>query len=166
MVFKNLGSGDRGRSRLGKKFISKTSTEIEALGSLDELNSLLGLIRAQKIPKEFRNILLAVQKDLFIIQASIANILFCDKATVFKKEKIIEIENLIDSLSKKIGELNKFIIPGENRSSAWLDYARAVTRRTERRVLLVKKADKNSIAYLNRLSSLLFVMARFCVRKK
>lgn len=166
MTFKNLGSGDNGSSCFGNKWAKKTCPEIEALGALDELNSLLGLVRNQKIPKEFKKILLGVQQDLFIVQASVAGILFSRGCNNLKKEKILEIEGSIKRYSVEIGEIKNFIIPGENEASAWLDYIRAVVRTAERRILLVKRLNKNNLVYLNRLSSLFFVMARVCARKK
>lgn len=166
MILKNLGSGDKGKSCFGKKWAKKTCPEIEALGALDELNSLLGLVRSQKISKKYKNILIGIQQDLFAIQAFVAGILFGKKYKGLKEEKISEIEVLIKKYSAKAGEIKTFIVPGENEASAWLDYARAVARRAERRVLPVKKMDKNSLVYLNRLSSLLFVMARVCAGKK
>lgn len=165
-MFKNLGSGDNGKSRSGKKWADKTCPEIEALGALDELNSLLGLVRNQKISKEFRGILLEVQHNLFTIQANVAGILFRKKCDDLKQEKIAEIEKLIEKYSNEVGEIKNFVVPGENEVSAWLDYARAVARRTERRLLATKRSSKNSRIYLNRFSSLLFVMARFSAKKK
>jgi len=166
MALKHLGSGDNGKSCFGKKWAKKTCPEIEALGALDELNSLLGLIRNQKIIKEYKNILLGVQQDLFVIQAFIAGALFGKKYKGLKEEKIAETEKLIRKYSIEAGEIKNFIISGENEASAWLDYARTVARRAERRILPVKKMDKNSLVYLNRLSSLFFVMARVCAKKK
>jgi cob(I)alamin adenosyltransferase len=166
MILKNLGTGDNGKSCFGKKWVKKTCPEIEALGTLDELNSLLGLIRNQKIPKEFRNILLGVQQDIFVVQAFVAGILFGKKYQSLKKEKIVKIETVIKKYSTKVGEIKNFVVPGTNETSAWLDYARAVARRAERRFLLINKIDKNSLVYLNRLSSLLFIMARACAVKK
>lgn len=166
MRFNNLGSGDKGKSRFGKKWVSKTCPEMEALGSLDELNGLLGLVRSQKIPKEFKAVLENVQQNLFVIQAGVANLLFRGKSGGFGGERIAEAEKKINLMAKRAGELKKFVIFGENSSAAWLNYARAAARGVERRVLAVKKADKNSLIYLNRLSSLLFVMARLCAGKK
>lgn len=166
MIFKYLGSGDKSKSCFGKKWVSKTCAEIEALGSLDELNSLLGLVRSQKIPKQFKKILEGVQQNLFIVQADIAAVLFRKKISGIGKEKIAAMEKNINSITERVGELKKFVIPGANDSAAWLDYARAVARRTERKLLAVKKVDENPRIYLNRISSLLFVMARFCAKKK
>ena len=165
MAFKNLGSGDNGKSCFGKKWAKKTCPGIEALGELDELNSLLGLVRSQKISKEYKYILLGVQQNLFIIQAFIAGILFNKKSNDLKQEKVVEIERLIKKYSIEAGEIKNFIISGKNEASAWLDYVRAVARRAERRVLLVEGTGKDSLAYLNRLSSLLFLMARICAKK-
>jgi cob(I)alamin adenosyltransferase len=166
MEFFNLGSGDKGKSCFGKKWISKTCPEIEALGSIDELNSLMGLIKNQKISKEFKSILEKIQQDLFVIQAGIAGLLLKRNKFEIKKDRIVELENWISSMAKKIDIPKKFVISGSNIQSSWFDYARAVARRAERNALSVKKADKNNYVYLNRLSSLLFVMARICAKKK
>lgn len=157
--------GDKGVSVFGVKKFAKDSVELEAFGELDELASLLGVIKNQPLPGNFRPILEQIQKDLSAIQGNIAGVVFGKalKAPEFKKEKITDLERLIDKIGGDLKPLKGFIVPGANSAAAWLDLTRAVSRRAERSV--VKLARKREIpsqilAYLNRLSSLLFVMAR------
>lgn len=175
MGFFYTGKGDRGKSFVGKKEIDKTSIEIEALGDLDELSSLLGLVRQNIKHRVFNKIILDIQENLFIIQANVAGIWYPKfKSPIFKKEKIKEIEKIIDNFEQKIKPAKKFIIPGASEESAWLDYARTLARRAERSVLRFSKnhglrtkdyrLNPNISAYLNRISSLLFAMARMAVK--
>lgn len=163
------GKGDKGESVVGKKKIDKTCVEVEALGDLDELNSLIGIVKSES-PKETKDILHKVQEDLFIIQANVANFMFQDEngnseypAPEFNAQKTREIESLIDDMENKVNPARGFIIPGLNKQSAWLDLLRAVTRRVERNTLKFNKKNElpeEILAYLNRLSSLFFAMAR------
>jgi cob(I)alamin adenosyltransferase len=144
---------------------SKSSAIAEALGSLDELNSFLGIVKAksqQLIAKSLREI----QENLFIIQAQVAGV---DKK--ISEEKIKEVEKIIDNIEKEIPPLKSFIIPGANEISAMFDFARTLARKTERRLVAVSEEnkvfiDKNTLAYLNRLSSLLYAFARFSALEK
>lgn len=161
------GLGDKGKSVIGKKKISKTHPVMEALGDLDELNSLVGLIRNKFRAGLVKKLLREIQENLFIIQAKIAALEFGGKHSPpeLKKQKIIGMEKTIDTLEQKIKPERGFIIAGETENSAWLDYARTVSRRAERSALEYqergrKTLDVNIIAYLNRLSSLLFALAR------
>ncbi|MEK7503345.1 MAG: cob(I)yrinic acid a,c-diamide adenosyltransferase [Patescibacteria group bacterium] len=173
------GKGDKGKSIVGKKIIDKTSVEIEALGDLDELNSLLGIVRSSVSDKAFKRIILSVQENLFIIQANVAGFMLARrslgvggkpkfKPPLFKEEKIRELEKIIDRFEHKIKPAKKFIIPGAGEESAWLDYARAVSRRAERSVFRYSKRhslNPHILSYMNRLSSLFFAMARMAVKK-
>lgn len=164
------GKGDGGESVVGDKKIDKTSLEIEAVGDLDELNSLIGVLKAEDLSPEFKKILNAVQENLFIVQANVAEFMFHDvtgkpkyPAPKFSPEKVKEIENIIEAYEKEVNPAKKFIISGSNKVSAWLDYARAVSRRVERSVIKFNKLHPlphEILAYMNRLSSLLFAMAR------
>lgn len=165
------GKGDKGRSYIGKKSVDKTCVEIEALGNLDELNSLLGLIKSEKVSKEVKKHLHNIQEKLFIIQAQLATLLMKMKykAPVLKKEAIKNIEKIIQKIEREVKPAKKFIIPGGHSTSAWLDYARSVARKTERSVLQTlkkKKVPPETLAYLNRLSSLLFALARYEMKKR
>ncbi len=156
------GKGDGGESHIGLNKISKTDTAMSALGDLDELNSLLGALKNRS---RFKKILEDIQEDLFIIQANVAACMIGEryKPPVFSARKVKDLETLIGRFEKKLKPRRKFVIPGTNELSGWCDYARAVARRAERSVLLFSQTRKVSpeiLAYLNRLSSLLFVMAR------
>lgn len=151
------GQGDDGRTSIFdcKKF-SKSSLIIEALGALDELNSLLGVCKTKSVKSSMFNILEDVQNDLFVIQAEVAG-----AKKSFDKLRTRKIERIIDKIGKELPRIKNFTISGGTELSALLDYARAVARRTERRVVALKnKSHKEPVEYLNRLSSLLYVLAR------
>lgn len=160
------GKGDKGKSIVGSMKIDKTSVEIEALGDLDELNSLLGIIK-HRVFISFKEIIENVQENLFIIQANVAGFMQPKfKPPVFESKKIKNLEKLIDDFERKVKPALKFVIPGGTEESAWFDYARAVSRRAERSVLRYSKKHALNLAllsYMNRLSSLFFAMARMSV---
>lgn len=163
------GKGDKGVSYIGKIKIKKTCLEVEALGYLDELNSLIGLVKSGKIGSEFKTILHNVQEALFIIQANVAAVMLDNKFKVpsFKINKVKEMEKIIDKYERILKPAKKFIISGATPLSAWLDYLRAYSRKVERSVLKIPKAAKLNpeiLKYLNRLSSLFFAMARMATR--
>ncbi len=161
--------GDKGdTSAFGcKQRFSKNSVLIEALGSLDEINSLLGICKIKAV--KFSEIIEQVQQNLFIIQANLAGLsaVALAKAGANKKitqEKISDLEKIIDNIEKELPPIKSFFLPGGTELSAYLDYARAIIRRTERRVVALsetQKIDDEIIVYLNRLSSLFYALARF-----
>jgi len=151
-------TGDSGTTALyGGKRISKADLQVEAYGSIDELTSFIGLVINKLINEKDRIFLISVQKDLYQIMAVLsgANI---DLKFLFG-EKVLTFENNIDSLEKKLPKLNKFILPGGTEISSWLHILRVICRKAERNVV---RFNNNIIIvkYLNRLSDLLFVMAR------
>lgn len=156
--------GDNGTSGLfgTKERLPKNSLVYEALGALDELNSLLGVCRAHStdvrgdiaITDEIRGI----QECLFIVQAELAG-----APKSIQPEHITKMEGTIDKIETLIEKPQGFIISGATELSALLDYARAISRRIERRVLdaqATRAVSPTSCAYLNRLSSLLYALAR------
>lgn len=157
--------GDSGTSGLfgtSERF-PKHSPIYDALGSVDELNSLLGLCRAraQSMRKEalVRGALLQVQEQLFIIQAELAG---ADKSTV--QSHVDALEAATADFESQIENPHQFVIPGATEFSALCDVARAVARRAERAVTAVSPdgaASAPTLAYLNRLSSFLYALARF-----
>lgn len=164
--------GDKGYSYLTKKRkIKKNNLFLEILGELDEVNSFLGILRNQFFlnkEKEIKNLILKIQEDFFVIQAEIAsNLLKIKKNNIkLKKEKILYLEKIINQKSQTIPLQKKFVIPGTNLKSAYFDYTRAIIRRLERKLVLKdKKINKNILAYINRLSSLFYVLARYFVYK-
>lgn len=158
------GKGDKGKSVVGKKKYPKDSPILEVLGELDELNSLCGLARAVIKSKAVSAGIQGVQQNLFIIQANIAWLLFPKfQAPKLKEEKMKAMEKEIEAMENMIRPERGFVIPGTNEKAAWLDYARTVARRVERKVFALSK--KRTIApeilvYMNRLSSYLYALAR------
>lgn len=157
--------GDDGKSYIGKKAVRKTSFELEALGQLDELNSLIGLLKSEKISKELKKILHNIQEDLFIIQSNIAGLTLGGKFKFpdFDKTKIRNIEKVIDEIEKSLKPVKKFVISGDGKISAWLDFLRSKSRSVERSVLRISRKgvpSREIKSYLNRLSSLFFALAR------
>jgi cob(I)alamin adenosyltransferase len=153
--------------------MSKSSPLPEALGTLDELNSYLGLCRADMrgrstytVPVRGKNrnmesIVHDVQQTLFIIQAEVAGA----KKKV-RKAKVTALEAVTDSIEKTIPPITSFSVAGGTYLSALFDVARTISRRAERRVVLVHEEgvqtiSTHTLAYLNRLSSLLFALARY-----
>ncbi|MEK7593249.1 MAG: cob(I)yrinic acid a,c-diamide adenosyltransferase [Patescibacteria group bacterium] len=149
---------------------SKNSALAEALGSVDEINSLLGFckIKAKKTAIKIAgktvsltDIIETIQENLFIIQANLAG---ADKKITAEKVKYLE--NIIDEIEKQLPKIKSFFIPGGSELAALFDYSRAVSRRAERRAVayfenIKIKPNDESLAYLNRLSSLLYALARF-----
>lgn len=158
------GKGDKGTSSLYNlsERISKADEIFEVLGSLDELNSYLGLASIEALEIGFvYNIIKKTQQNLFIIQAYFA------KSDIKIPENILqETEDIIEDFSKKIKPRNSFVLSGGSRLSALLDVSRTLARKTERRAVNLNDRYRNNLdekvfAYLNRLSSLLYVLARF-----
>jgi cob(I)alamin adenosyltransferase len=165
------GAGDKGKSPVwDKKKLDKTSPALAALGDLDELNSLLGLIRSQKIPTDYKNILSGLQENLFTVQAAVYLYIIGrkEKAPSFGADKTKKLETLIETLEKYVNPERGFVVSGDEPVSAWLDFARAVSRRAERSVWILNKKTKLPpaiLSYMNRLSSLLFALARASAKK-
>ena len=169
------GFGDKGTTTLfdcKQGRISKSSILVEALGSVDELNAYLGIIKVySELDKVFLKsgnqkllyykILEDIQQNLFIIQAELGG----SKMSVNKKE-LNKIENIINKIADIIPPIKSFTISGGSIISAGLDYARTLARKTERRIITVenegsRKIGLGTISYLNRLSSVLFALSRY-----
>ena len=169
MLYTRKGDGGTTKTLHCDQRLSKSSAIAEALGAVDELDSLLGFVKCQgsTLPKkqgrtfDLAELLLTVQQNLFIIQAELAG---APDKTITEK-KVTALEKIIDGIEKKLPPIKSFFIPGATPNGALFDYARTVARRAERRVVLAveeKKVPlgKFSLAYLNRLSSLLYALAR------
>ena len=163
--------GDNGdTSLLYGAVVSKDDIAPEAYGSVDELVASLGLIRAEsKLPTDVKDTILRIQRELFIVGAELAT----DKSkrkklsegkTLVTEEMIVNLEKDIDNLTEKNGLPNFFVVPGENIISAKLDWSRVISRRAERKCVTWYKtldmSDSKVLIYLNRLSDLLWMMAR------
>ncbi len=169
-------TGDKGETSLyGGKRVDKFDPRVETYGTIDELNSFIGVTVAglgnkhAKISKE----LIHIQHDLFDIGALLANPNPKSKhqASEFFGQRAADFEKLIDTMAEKIPDFQCFLLPGVGKNGAHLHLGRTIARRAERRIVeLAKKEKINSavLIYLNRLSDLLFIMARFvnCKEKK
>jgi len=157
----NRGSDPAGRWSCNQQRISKSSEVPEALGALDELNAFLGLVKMRAADSErIGGIVHEVQETLFIIQAEVAD---ADKRV--REDAVKKIEKLVNEIEKEIPPVKGFSIAGGTELSALLDVARTLARRAERRVIAVqemhlRELSPATMAYLNRLSSLLFALAR------
>ncbi len=141
-------TGDKGQTSLGNgKRVSKSDPRIWLVGEIDELSSVLGL--AGELEE--------IQHDLFIISSCVAG---RDEDLNFLKKRVTDFEKEIDSLDKKLPELHNFILPGGTQRAGFLHLARSVCRRVERRVAELG-TQAELLVYLNRLSDLLFTLARF-----
>jgi cob(I)alamin adenosyltransferase len=164
-------TGDKGKSSTkNKRHVSKSAPVFDVLGSLDELNCTLGLLHHTKIP-EFKKVILILQKDLMCIGSTVSGFVSEKCSDKSWSDKIRDLEKMVDSYNSKLKPLKSFILPGGCVESANLHVARVACRKFER--LLVKywrhskKKDLSEIeAYVNRLSDLLFVLARFANKKK
>jgi ATP:cob(I)alamin adenosyltransferase len=158
------GKGDKGSSHIGGKKYPKDSPIVEALGDLDELNSLIGVVRIHIHRPRLAKKLEGVQENLFIIQARIAWLMYPKfPSPQITEEKIKAMEQEINSIEKKIKPERGFVISGSDFVASWLDMLRAVSRRVERRVVKLHKTralPQEVITYLNRLSSYLYALAR------
>lgn len=154
------GTGDKGDTGLfGGSRVSKASARIEAIGAVDELQAWIGVARSEIKDATANALLHSAQEDLFSIGADLANPE--GKRTMAEMTK--NLERHIDEIAKGLTPLRRFIFPSGSRGSALLHACRAVCRRAERRVVAMQQSghiNENVKAYLNRLSSLLFVLAR------
>ncbi|WP_259517757.1 cob(I)yrinic acid a,c-diamide adenosyltransferase [Halanaeroarchaeum sp. HSR-CO] len=157
------GRGDEGMTDLADMSrVPKTSPRIEAYGTVDELNGLVGTIR----PTGYQDLderLVSVQNHLHIVQADLSNPDPGDDAPVVTEEHVERLEDWIDEAQAEVGPLQRFIIPSGGNAGAPLHHARAVCRRAERRVIEAAEDEtlnESIVVYLNRLSDALFVFGR------
>ncbi|MEM7199536.1 MAG: cob(I)yrinic acid a,c-diamide adenosyltransferase [Planctomycetota bacterium] len=155
--------GDRGETGLfGNQRVTKTHARVEAYGTVDELNALLGLLRCEDLPATRDQELKEIQETLFEIGADLATP--SGNSSVARAEQgVAEMEAWIDRDDRDLPELRTFILPGGHRSAALLHVLRTVCRRAERRVWEVMHQEEVPVeigTYLNRLSDLFFVWAR------
>ncbi|HWP44437.1 MAG TPA: cob(I)yrinic acid a,c-diamide adenosyltransferase [Blastocatellia bacterium] len=156
-------TGDSGETSLvGGARVSKSSLRVEAYGEVDELNSLLGFARSLLDDDEIDGVLGSIQNDLFTLGADLASPAEIDVPRI--TARFIEpLEDHCDRFLKELQPLKEFILPGGSQAGAALHLARSVARRAERRAVALSKAEQlnaEAIVYLNRLSDLLFILAR------
>jgi cob(I)alamin adenosyltransferase len=160
-------TGDTGQTSLfDNTRVSKADARVEAYGDVDEVNACLGAARAAGVDEEMAALIESLQKDLFALGARLADPSSriaprVEKATI-TDASVQRLEQAIDRLEETLPPLRRFILPGGSASGALLHLCRTVCRRAERRVIALGAGavDPVIIIYLNRLSDLLFVMAR------
>ena len=162
------GGGDGGEPGLyGGGRVQKDHARVEAYGAVDELNSVLGLARAQGIPEDLDDLAERLQQQLFVLGADLAT----PPGSDVRPERVLRLpgdspellEPEIDACEARLPPLDSFILPGGHPAGATLHHARTICRRAERRVVTLARAEPVGdyvVRYLNRLSDLLFVMAR------
>jgi cob(I)alamin adenosyltransferase len=159
------GGGDRGETSLGDgSRVSKLDCRIGAFGTVDELNAQVGLALATDLPEALRSVLERVQNELFDVGADLAVPYGVgDGRLRVTDERIAELERDCDRFNVDLPELKSFVLPGGSEAAARLHVARTVCRRAEREALATSheiEINRLVLVYLNRLSDLLFILAR------
>jgi len=161
-------TGDKGKTRLGtNEVVSKSSLEIQVLGELDELSSVLGLVKVSCTTKALKTNIESIQNDLFNLGGEVSlGENYCELLT---SKRVESLESEIAIINEKLPPLKEFVFPGIDKLSAKIHFARSVCRRVERSIVSLQ-GNKNNHAfwtiYLNRLSDYLFVLARQISLKK
>ena len=153
-------TGDKGETGLGDGArVPKDHPRVAAMGDVDELNSALGVLLAEELPKPLREALAPVQQDLLDLGGELS----IPGHSLLKAGRVEALEQHLEAWNKKLAPLKEFILPGGSRAAAAAHLARTVCRRAERSVVALARTDKVSEGarqYLNRLSDLLFVAGR------
>ncbi|HEX6385763.1 MAG TPA: cob(I)yrinic acid a,c-diamide adenosyltransferase [Anaerolineae bacterium] len=160
--------GDEGTTSLGgRQRVAKDSARVSAYGSVDELNSVIGVALANGLSPRLAEVLPAIQNELFHLGSDLC---FTEEdkqeynIPQIEERHVVRLEQLIDEMTAVVGPLENFILPGGSVGAAYLHIARTVCRRAEREVVTLTREEAVGpfvIKYLNRLSDALFVMARY-----
>lgn len=155
-------TGDKGKTSLytGER-VSKASLRVETYGTIDEADSVLGMARAFATHDKVKETVFKVQKELWLLMADIASL---GTEPNIKEEHVTALEHTIDEYDAELAPLDHFLVPGETKSSAPLDMARSVVRRAERLMWRLGEEEdihESDLKYLNRLSDLCFILARY-----
>lgn len=158
-------TGDLGETSLvGGRRVSKSSLRVDSYGEVDELNSVLGIVQSIVNDGEIKELIESIQNGLFIMGGDLAT---PDNSEIgvprIDSEMIEKFESLIDKYVREVGDLKEFILPGGSEPSSFLHLARTICRRAERKIVALNQEEKinsNLIIYINRLSDLLFMLAR------
>jgi len=167
-------TGDLGETSVfGGKRVKKFDSQIEALGQVDELSSLIGLVASYLRKEPEINLFCEIQKKLYHVNSLLSGAKIKEKENIEKlTQHLKKIEQEINFLSKELPKLNRFILPSGGKTTSFLHYLRTICRRAERRVvffLYQKKRQKKYqiiIQYLNRLSDLFFLLSRKYQKKE
>lgn len=163
------GAGDKGTTSLiGGGVVPKSNLRVSCYGTLDELNAAIGMVRAQRsLEKDLDMVLGSLQKNLFTIGAILANPMDAKTGRDVQFDAVGEtrqLESIIDRLANELPPLHNFILPTGTKTASMLHFARTVARRAERLLVALNETeplDMSLLAYLNRVSSALFVFARY-----
>ena len=163
-------TGDDGTTGLiGNKRVKKSNPRIATYGMVDELNATLGIVLSSKLGKDIHDLLIKIQNDLFVVGADLANPNLDNKSNRVTSEMVLYLEKEIDRLEKKLSSITFFILPGGDLVASQVHLARAICRRAEINVVNLSEVDKinnECLVYMNRLSDLLFVVARTINKRK
>jgi cob(I)alamin adenosyltransferase len=158
-------TGDGGTTGLADgSRVAKDAPRIEAIGAVDELNSVIGMLLGERLPRDLRDCLTGVQHDLFDLGGELS----VPGHAIMTEAHVTRLERALDRLNAKLPALKDFVLPGGSRAAGCAHVARAVCRRAERRVVTLGARDTAppfAVRYLNRLSDLLFVLARALNRR-
>jgi len=163
-------TGDEGKTSLfDNSRVWKSDERIMSYGAVDELNSSLGIALSLELDPEIKDILIKLQNDLFIVGSDLANPNMSDKKIRTTSEMITYLEQKIDLLEPQLSPLTSFILPGGTLLASILHLSRTISRRAETHVVALSKNEeinKDAAIYLNRLSDLMFVLARSINNRK
>ena len=161
-------TGDKGTtSLLSGERVEKDTLRVETYGTVDELDSVLGMARAFAKREDVQETIYSLQKLLGMIMADVASLNL--KEPYITNEHVVILEQTIDKFDALLQPLTKFLIPGDTQGAAMLDLARTVARRTERRLISLAKQEtinNNVLICLNRISDLCFILSRVEVEVK
>tara|TARA_B110000503_G_scaffold103147_1_gene154027 strand:- start:238 stop:825 length:588 start_codon:yes stop_codon:yes gene_type:complete len=153
-------TGDNGTTGLGDNTrVSKSSLRVRAMGDVDELNSNIGLLLSEELPEDIKNLLVDIQHELFNLGGELSIPGF----ELLKREAVIKLDQALLAYNEDLPKLQEFILPAGTRSAALAHVCRTIARRAERAVVALESEEQLKEAprqYLNRLSDLLFVVAR------
>lgn len=158
-------TGDQGTTGLGNgQRVDKDDPRVEAFGAVDELNSVIAMVLAHDIPDTARACLTYIQHNLFDLGGELCIPGHC----ILRPRDVMRLEEAIDSFNTDLPHLKEFVLPGGGQAAATCHLARAVCRRAERRIMTLTRHEtinNHAMIYLNRLSDLLFVLARVLARE-
>jgi len=162
-------TGDDGTTGVqGGKRISKSNLRIKAYGMIDELNATIGLVISKKFDDDIENLLKNIQNDLFVAGSDLSNPDLKNMKNRITNEMVTNIEKTIDRLENELPPINNFILPGGHEVASLIHISRTIARRAETVVISLNEKEKindECIKFLNRLSDLLFVIARTINKK-
>ena len=163
-------TGDDGKTSLfDNSRVWKSHERIISYGAVDELNSAIGIAISMDLDHQIKEILIRIQNDLFIVGSDLANPDMSDTKIRTAENMILSLESDIDTFESELSDLSSFILPGGTLLSSILHLSRTISRRAETHVIALsqkEKINKTAAVYLNRLSDLLFILARTINKRK